>query len=158
MKLKPTLCLNSLKDININSLYYAGVKLVFLDFDNTLVALESEEISKEGKNFIDELKEKGIKIIVLSNNFSSRLEKVCQDNDLKYYSFICKPLPFLYAYLIKKEKLNNKQVVAIGDQYFTDIVPTKLIGIRSILLTKTNQKERLLTTLLQPLERWIING
>ena len=148
---------NSVKDINIELLNKNNIKGLILDVDNTLINLDKKMpagVSDWAKN----LKDKGIKICILSN--SNNIEKVgavAKIISVPYIFFGKKPLKT--GFLRAKEilKLDNKNIAVIGDQIFTDIIGANRCGMFSILVKPIEEKDYLITRIKRPIERFIID-
>lgn len=155
--LYPKEYLNSVKDINIELLNKNNIKGLILDVDNTLINLDKKMpagVSDWAKN----LKDKGIKICILSN--SNNIEKVgtvAKIIGVPYIFFGKKPLKT--GFLRAKEilKLDNKNIAVVGDQIFTDIIGANRCGMFSILVKPIEEKDYLITKIKRPIEKFIIN-
>lgn len=66
--------------------------------------------------------------------------------------------PFKGGFLKAKEKLGlaEKNIAAIGDQIFTDVVGANRCNMFSILVEPISKKDLLITKWKRPLENWII--
>lgn len=117
--LYPKEYLNSVKDISIEFLNKNNIKGLILDVDNTLISLDKKMpfgVSDWAKN----LKEKGIKICILSNsNKIEKVEAVAKIIEVPYIFFGKKPLKsgFLRARDILKLDNENIAVVRRSDFY-----------------------------------------
>ena len=117
--LYPKEYLNSVKDISIEFLNKNNIKGLILDVDNTLISLDKKMpfgVSDWAKN----LKEKGIKIFILSNsNKIEKVEAVAKIIEVPYIFFGKKPLKsgFLRARDILKLDNENIAVVRRSDFY-----------------------------------------
>ena len=67
-----------------------------------------------------------------------------------------KPLKSGFKKVAKKFELENKNIAAIGDQIFTDVVGANRCGMFSILVNPINKKDIWITKLKRPLEEKII--
>ena len=63
------------------------IKYVLSDLDNTLVGFDVAEPTEKVHDFIKQLKDNDLELIVVSNNNSKRLNKFCNPCSLKFLSF-----------------------------------------------------------------------
>lgn len=151
---KPDYYVKSFKYVDINKLEAMGIKLLLCDIDNTLVAFDDPDSNKGVHLFIEALKSRGIKVALMSNNFSWRVKRFAKDLGMdRIYSFSMKPFPFTFRRAMKDYHLRPDQVALIGDQLFTDMLGGNLAGVYTILSAPIVERERLDTFLLRILER-----
>lgn len=155
--LSPYGILNSIFEIPLEDLQQKNIRYLLMDMDNTLVSLAENKVFKESFSFIAECKEKGIEVIIVSNNFIWKVLPHARKLSLRYFSFSWKPLPFVYRKFMKKNKVSNNQIMAVGDQLFTDVLGAQSQGIPCFFLKNVKNKDRLLTKLFRILERRILN-
>jgi HAD superfamily phosphatase (TIGR01668 family) len=132
-KLAPTWFCDSIYDINPDVLLKNNIKTIFFDLDNTLIPYYEELPYESTKKFVNYLKDKGLNIYVISNNDEDRVSIFSNDLGCKYSVMSFKPLTFKLRKFIKKENLNKKEIIIIGDQLLTDIICSKLLKIKSCL-------------------------
>lgn len=151
--LKPDFILNSITDLTIDFLQSLGVKGIILDADNTILAYESISLQKTHLEWINSIKTNGVKIVLVSNNFSKRVSLISQQIDVPYISMALKPLPFRLHRAIETMSLNKNQVLAVGDQLFTDVLGAHLAGIKVVLVTPLSEHDSFITRILRKLEK-----
>ena len=111
-----------------------GIKAVLTDLDNTLIAWNNPDGTEELLNWILEMKNAGIPVVVVSNNNSKRIERAIEKFDLLYIARAMKPFAVGINQAKKKLNLADEELVMIGDQIMTDIRGANRAGIRSILV------------------------
>ena len=129
---KPDLMINHYKEFDIDTYHNLGYDTLLLDIDNTLSPYYEKHPDEDVLNFINELKEKGFKVIIISNNTSERVETYCRDIDCKYYYFSLKPFSYTYQRLIKENHLDKNKIICLGDQLLTDILGGNSLGLYTI--------------------------
>ena len=134
-KLSPTWFCEEIYELNTEILKENGIKTIFFDLDNTLIPFYEALPYEKTKRFINYLKDIGFNIYVISNNHEDRVAKFCKDLNCKYSYMSYKPLPFKLNKFIKKENLNKNETIIVGDQIMTDIICSKFLKIKSILVT-----------------------
>lgn len=109
---------------------YAGL---ILDIDNTLTRHNAQELSEEVAQWLKDLGENGIRCILLSNNHPPRVAPFAKKLGLDYVCEGKKPLPGGYRQAVEKLRLPPQQVLAVGDQFFTDVLGAKSAKLKMAL-------------------------
>ena len=149
----PTYFTHKVTDITAQILKYLNVEAVILDVDDTLVSPKKSYPKKEIINWIQNLKLQGIKVALLSNNFSKRIQPLSKSLDIHYVSMGMKPLTFGLKKTIKKISCSKKNTIMVGDQIFTDILAANCAGMRSILVDPLEESKTLLLKFKRLLEK-----
>lgn len=114
-------------------------------------------ILEGAKDWCDNLRENGIKLIIVSNsNKKEKLEKVSRELDIEYILFAMKPLKRGFKKAMKKLELPPENIAAIGDQVFTDVIGANHAHMYSILVKPLDEKDIFLTVIKRPLENYIL--
>ena len=66
----PDFAVEAVYDLTVQSLEEQGIKAVLVDLDNTLIAWNNPDGTAEMKQWLNDLRDAGIRIIVVSNNLS----------------------------------------------------------------------------------------
>lgn len=125
---------NTIYSVSPAQLKEQGVRAVFSDLDNTLIAWNNPDGTPELKEWMDSLRKANIPLIVISNNSKERVGKAVNSLDLPFVSRSLKPLSFGIDRARKKLNLAKDEVVMVGDQLLTDVAAANQAGIRSILV------------------------
>lgn len=131
---KPTWMVNTIYSVSPAQLKAQGIRAVFSDLDNTLIAWNNPKGTPELKAWMQELQAANIPLIVISNNSKERVKKAVADLDLPFVSRSLKPLSFGIERAQKKLGLSKDEIVMVGDQLMTDVVAANQAGVRSILV------------------------
>lgn len=124
--------------------------------DNTLIDFNCN-ILEGAKQWCDNLRENGIKLIIVSNsNKKEKLEKVSRELNIEYILFAMKPLKRGFKKAMKKLELPPENIAAIGDQVFTDVIGANHAHMYSILVKPLDEKDIFLTVIKRPLENYIL--
>ena len=141
----PNMYKKDIFDIDYSRLKKEGISTLMYDLDNTVALLDEEELPKKVKKLFSKLKE-DFNIIIISNNFKSRIEAFCKPFDTPFVSFAMKPLPFCFLKMKKKYNLKKEEMCMIGDQLITDILGANKFGIYTVLVDPLGEKDLKITT------------
>ena len=156
MNVYPSLYLDSVKNINPTLLKKNNIKGLILDVDNTLIDYYRNLVDGAEK-WCEELKNEGIKCIILSNsNKRSKVEEVAEKLNIDYIMFAKKPLKSGFKRALNKLELKPEEVAVVGDQLFTDVIGAKRMNMFSILVKQVGEKDIFITKLKRPIENAII--
>jgi hypothetical protein len=145
MKYIPTWCCDNIYKLDLDFLVSKGIKFILSDLDNTLVPYTVATPSKEVRDLINEIKEKGITFIIVSNNTGKRVETFANSLDIEYISGAMKPFKRVIYNYLKKKKIEIDTCVLIGDQIMTDIKCANKLKCKSILTNPLIKKESIFT-------------
>ena len=156
--LLPDYFLNSVFDVDLMFLKKNNIKAVIFDIDNTLVGFKIAKPTDQVLNYINTLKENGIKVAVASNNNKDRVSLFCEKLDVPYVYRACKPLPFALIGLCKKMNVKTKHTVLVGDQVYTDTLGANICGMTSVMVDIIDTKENLTFRIKRTLEKPVIKA
>ncbi|MBE6809766.1 MAG: YqeG family HAD IIIA-type phosphatase [Ruminococcaceae bacterium] len=135
MLLKPDIKLCGITDITVELLNRYNIKALLLDVDNTMSTHHGTVLTDGLMEWIAQMQENGIKLMVLSNSKKARIEPFAARIGLSFISLGCKPLPTGYLRGVKALGEKCKNVAIVGDQIFTDVLGGNIVGVKTILLT-----------------------
>ena len=138
----PNFHFESVTDVDIEFLQKYAVKAVLLDIDNTL-SPHGAIMPYDGVcEWLNNLKNSGIKTAIISNNKEKRVQLFAENLKIKYYIANAKK-PFKSGFILAKEMLgvDKKNILVIGDQIFTDILGANLAEIKSVLVEPKDKNE-----------------
>lgn len=149
--------LENVKKISIELLEKNNIKALILDVDNTLIDFY-KNMPEGTTKWCNDLKQKGIKFCILSNsNNIEKVEKVAKELDIKYFYLAAKPFKRGFKKAIKYLEEDSKNIAAVGDQIFTDVIGANRCKMFSILVKPIKEKDLLITKIKRPLENFVIN-
>lgn len=152
MILYPNAYFHKIEDIKIDFLNKNKIKALILDVDNTLIDY-NENLSESIIKWAEELKEKGIKLYILSNsNKKQKVKKVAAKLKISYLSFAKKPLKCGFLKVKKELKEEAENIGVVGDQIFTDIIGGNRCKMFTILVDPINEKDYWYTAWKRPIE------
>lgn len=132
---KPEIKLERVTDITPDILNKYNIKALILDVDNTLSTHHGQVLTEGLPQWLELMKESGIKLMVLSNSKEARVKPFAEKIDLPYISLGLKPLPTGYIRALKALGSKRRETAIVGDQIFTDVLGGNCVGVRTILLT-----------------------
>ncbi|WOC31349.1 MULTISPECIES: YqeG family HAD IIIA-type phosphatase [Caproicibacterium] len=136
MTLKMPFCsVDKVTQITPSLLHSMGVRAVLLDVDNTLSPPQSQVPFPGTVAWAEKMQREGFRLLILSNNFRSRVEPFAAQYGLPFVSFALKPLPGGYLRAMRQLQAHRSETVVVGDQVYTDVIGANLVGLRSILVT-----------------------
>ena len=124
----PKYCFKSVLDIKSEDLIKMGALAVALDIDNT-ICNDGKNNCIEGLNeWLCEIQNSGIKIMIISNAIGKRPKKIAKSLNLPCLCFARKPFPHKLYKAAKLMDVNINQLAMIGDQLFADIKAANWCG------------------------------
>lgn len=144
-KFMPDIYQKSIYYINYDKLYKKGIRLLLFDLDNTITPVHINKPTKRLKKLFDELKDKGFKIIIMSNSTKRRIEPFKNGLLVDACAFSLKPKKDKYLKILERFKFKRSEVAAIGDQLITDIYGANKLDITSILVNPLTEKDYTVT-------------
>lgn len=142
---KPSIFVESIKDIHVNNLKLQGFKMVICDLDNTLVPHFTKTPTMTVINFIKQIRDQGLMFVIVSNNSKKRVKEFCKNLEIDGYIYSAmKPTLFKIKKFFRKNNVKLDDVIFIGDQVITDIWIANRLKCKSILtlplVGSTNKK------------------
>ncbi|MFH0767883.1 MAG: YqeG family HAD IIIA-type phosphatase [Bacillota bacterium] len=142
----------SIFEIPYQKLKEQGIKSLFFDLDNTIIAYDEAELNHKQIAFINDLK-KDFKVLILSNTNFKRVSLAVNHLDIPYLWHAKKPLKFGFKKALKMLDANKEETIIIGDQLMTDVYGASRLGMRSILVASVKRKsDRMITKFNRKLE------
>ncbi len=129
---KPDYVFNSVADISLDFLQGKGIKAIILDLDNTLTTHNNPIPDPERLAWFDSVKNSGLPMIIVSNNHYERVKPFADALGLDFIPDGGKPFTKGYKKAVAKLGFSKSEIASIGDQIFTDVIGSKLTGIKSI--------------------------
>ena len=153
---KPTWMVNTIYSISPSQLKSHGIRAVFTDLDNTLIAWNNPDGTPEMRQWLHDLRDGGIRVIVVSNNSPKRVKRAVEKFDIDYEAWSLKPFTFGIDRALKRFHYEKNEVVMVGDQLMTDIRAAHRAGIRSILVKPLVQHDSIKTQINRARERRVM--
>lgn len=153
----PDVYQKSIYDINYKKLFQQGIKCLLFDLDNTLVPPSVKEPTEEVLELMENLKNMGFKLIILSNSPKKRVEQFQNRLGIDGLYSCKKPLSKKFLLVLSMYNYTINEVAIIGDQIMTDVLGGNKVGILTILVNPITKKELIITKFNRLLEKIIIH-
>lgn len=128
----PDLKINNIYELDADILKEMGVTLLLSDLDNTIATYENEVPDEKMQAWADELKEKGITLVIISNNKEARVSKFCKPFGTDFFWKSKKPSRKTIRRIMEKYGATPETTALIGDKIVTDIIGAKRSGVFAI--------------------------
>ena len=130
-------------DITVEDLRKMGARAVAVDLDNTTVIDSSYKLPDETKNWIETIRNSGIKVIIISNTLYTRAWYLGKKmGDVPFIAPALKPHTMAIRKAAKMLDVELENLAMIGDQLFTDIISANKAGAISVRV-EPMEKEKL---------------
>ncbi|MDW7728810.1 MAG: YqeG family HAD IIIA-type phosphatase [Bacillota bacterium] len=154
--LVPNQRLNNIFEIDADYLKSIGIKGIVTDMDNTLVPWSDRTVYPKLAEWFVNLKNKGFKLYIVSNNSRDRGAMLAQELDIPAIWYAVKPRRKAFRKAISDMQLSPEEVAVVGDQILTDVLGGNRLGLHTILVTPISEKEFFWTKLTRQLERIVV--
>lgn len=111
------------------------IRLMLLDFDNTMIAYTVSEPDVPLLNWLRETEAAGVKVMVVSNSRKSkRVPAFCEPLRIPWIRHAGKPNPKGIRQAMARMGIGPEETAMAGDQTYTDILAANFAGVTSILV------------------------
>lgn len=125
----------AITDLGPQWLQERGIRLLLLDFDNTVVAYTTTEPTEEFLAWLGQMREANISVMVVSNSRKSRrVPEFCQRFGIPWIKRAGKPNPKGIRRAMEQQGFSPAETAMAGDQTFTDILGGNLAGVTTVLV------------------------
>lgn len=144
-------------DISVSDLLNRGIECLLIDLDNTLTEWNNPQLTKDVAGWLQNLKDHGIKVCIVSNNSNGRVESFACNCQLSWVGKAGKPRRKGFLAGMKQMDSKPEQTAVVGDQIFTDIFGGNRAGLYTILVDPISTREFIGTRIIsRTLERFVI--
>ena len=132
--LLPDHMMDRLIDLSPDFLHTNQIRLLMLDFDNTIVPYTTDVPSEEMRAWLQRIRSAGIPVCIVSNSHRDRVPRFCAQYGLDCMTHANKPFPKGIRQCLARYEILPAQAALVGDQIFTDTLGANCCGVRSILV------------------------
>ena len=134
MSFLPKVIADSITDLTEERLEHWGVRLLMMDFDNTIVPYTTNEPTEEVLRWLQMMKKSDIQLCVVSNSKKERVLVFCRKYGIDCITHAKKPFPTGIRACLERYQVPASECALVGDQIYTDTLGANGCGVRSILV------------------------
>ena len=132
--LLPKLVASRLTDLKPELLQQRGIRLLMLDFDNTIVPYTTNVPTEEMHSWLEKMTKTDITICVVSNSKKNRVKVFCKDYGIPCITHARKPFSDGITDCLELFRTPAEEAALVGDQIYTDVLGANCAGVTSILV------------------------
>ena len=132
--LLPRIIVPALTDVSPELLHSRSIKLLMLDFDNTIVPYTTSIPTEKMKDWLEEMVKSDIQLCVVSNSHKDRVKIFCEKYGIDCITHANKPFSKGICECLNKYQIAPENCALVGDQIFTDTLGANCTGVVSILV------------------------
>ena len=132
--LLPKIIVPALTDVSPELLRSRGIKLLMLDFDNTIVPYTTSTPTEAMECWLKAMTQSDIQLCVVSNSHKERVKIFCAGYGIPCITHANKPFSKGIKECLAKFALRPQDCALVGDQIFTDTLGANAAGVTSILV------------------------
>ena len=134
--LLPKVMAPSLTALTPDLLEGLGVRLLMLDFDNTIVPYTTNVPTPEMTAWLDDMNNlEDIQLCIVSNSHKDRVPRFCKERGLACITYARKPSGKGIRECLRKFGIPASEAALAGDQIYTDVLGANCAGVTSILVS-----------------------
>ena len=154
--LMPDVILPTYRDVTPQLCREYGIRAILSDIDNTLAPYEQPRSDEHIRAWLNELKEAGISVALISNNHADRVEVFNSDLELIAYADAGKPFGKTLRRAMKQLGSDPSDTAMLGDQLLTDALAGNLLGLKVFIVPPIRDKRSAFVRFKRRLERPVI--
>ncbi|MGX4645234.1 MULTISPECIES: YqeG family HAD IIIA-type phosphatase [Holzapfeliella] len=153
---RPKYTIDTVYNLNPTTLKKMGIKTVFSDLDNTLVAWNQKETLKKISQLKERLNKHDISLVVISNNKHERVNRVLEPLGIEFIASAKKPFKRNLVKAMAQDGVTPAESLMIGDQILTDILAGNSAGMKTVLVKPLIKSDGWHTWLNRLVEKFIL--
>ena len=130
--LLPKLVTPRVTDITADFLQQKGIRLLMLDFDNTIVPYTTSKPTREMEDWLKEMQTSSVAVCVVSNSHKDRVKIFCKQYGIDCITRAKKPFSKGIRECLDKYGFDPSECALAGDQIYTDVLGANCAGLYSI--------------------------
>jgi len=135
----PKLITDQLTDITPELLRQRNIRLLMLDFDNTIVPYTTTTPTAEMETWLADMNAlPDIQLCIVSNSHNDRVPKFCRERNMAVITHAKKPFTKGINECLEKFGIPAAEAALVGDQIYTDTLGANSAGVTSILVKAIN--------------------
>lgn len=135
LSLLPRIITDKTTDITPDLLRTRNIRLLMLDFDNTIVPYTTTVPAPEMESWLRDMNVlEDIRLCVVSNSHNDRVPRFCRERGLDVITHAKKPFPKGINECLARYGIPASEAALVGDQIYTDTLGANSAGVTSILV------------------------
>ena len=130
----PKLICTALTDVSVELLHRKNIRLLMLDFDNTIVPYTTSTPTALMENWLKEMCASDIQLCVVSNSKRDRVKIFCSHYGIPCITHAKKPFTKGICQCLAQFDVPPAEAALVGDQIYTDTLGANCAGVTSILV------------------------
>ena len=131
----PKIITDKLTDITPELLRERKIRLLMLDFDNTIVPYTTTTPTVEMEAWLQSMNGlSDIQLCIVSNSHNDRVPRFCRERNMAVITHAKKPFTKGINECLNKFAIPAEEAALVGDQIYTDILGANCAGVMSILV------------------------
>lgn len=130
----PKVIAPALTDLTPELFQNMGVRLVMLDFDNTIVPYTTSVPTGKMVQWLEMIQKTDLKVCVVSNSKKERVKVFCQTYGLDCITHARKPFSKGIRQCLDRYGAAPQEAALVGDQIYTDTLGANCTGVNAILV------------------------
>ncbi|NLC53269.1 MAG: YqeG family HAD IIIA-type phosphatase [Firmicutes bacterium] len=155
-RLYPALHLKKLADLTPDDLKKRGLKGVMVDLDNTLVEWGQVQVTPETAAWVQEMKNAGLKLCIISNALEERVKIVGEKLGVPWVARAVKPRKSPFKKALALLGTTPGETATVGDQLFTDVWGGNRMALFTIWTRPISRREFFFTKIVRRLEKLVV--
>lgn len=133
--LLPKRMTKALTDVTPELLRSQNIRLLMLDFDNTIVPYTTDVPTQAMEHWLKNMNaQEDIQVCIVSNSHNDRVPAFCEKYSLDCITHAKKPFSRGIRQCLEKYGIPAGQAALVGDQIYTDTLGANCMGVTSILV------------------------
>ena len=134
ISLLPSVIVEAVTDLTPELLQGRNIRLLMLDFDNTIVPYTTNVPTEKMENWIRAMLQSEIQLCVVSNSKRDRVKIFCEAYGMDCITHAKKPFSKGIRQCLSKYGIPAAESALVGDQIYTDTLGANGCGVKSILV------------------------
>ena len=134
----PTWQAEDVTQITPDFLKAQGIRLLMLDFDNTLLPYTTNTPTGEVIAWLEQIKSAELLVCIVSNSKKNRVPEFCRTYGIDCITHAKKPGVKGIRQCLSRYEIPAMEAVLVGDQIYTDTLGGGCAGVRTILVKSIN--------------------
>lgn len=130
----PNYIFPAITDVSAAFLQERNIKLLLLDFDNTMLPYTKNEPTQELLQWIEHMRAAGIVLCIVSNSHKPRVPEFSRRYGVACVTGAKKPRGKGIREALRRFDVPKEQTALIGDQIYTDVLGANLAGVTSVIV------------------------